>query len=192
MTAEAGERVVSIPRPVSVLGVHGGAVVFVTDQAGERRVTAAALMARHARLTMRTRIDRETMTEGRLIPRRVGCAMTTFARRRESSGNVVRRGRPVVQRAMTADAVARCSDVHVIDVARGTRDLRMPAHEGIEGMGGRSPEARIARPVTCLTCRGESRRYVIRRLCGPVVFVVTRNARRLDHLERVALMARLA
>jgi len=100
-----------------MLRVHGGAVVFVTHETGEYRIAGARLMARRARLAMRTRGDWESVTERPLVPRCVGCPMTSLARRRESSSKVVRRGRPVVQGSMAADAVAGCADVDVVHMA---------------------------------------------------------------------------
>jgi len=171
-----------------MLRVHGGAVVFVTHETGEYRVAGARLMARRARLAVRTRGDWESVTEGPLLPRGVGCAMTPFAGRRESSSKVVRRGRPVVQRSMAADTVARRAEVDVVHMTSGTRRLRMPANERVEGVGGRAAEARVAGPVTHLARRGESRGNVIGCLCGPVILLVARNARRLRHAKRAVLM----
>jgi len=64
----------------------------------------------------------------------------------------------------------------------------MPANQRVERVSGRAAEARVAGPVTHLARRGESRGNVIGCLCGPVILLVARNARRLRHAKRAVLM----
>jgi len=65
----------------------------------------------------------------------------------------------------------------------------MPANQRVEGVGGGAAEARVARSVTRLARRGESRRNVIGCLRGLVILFVARKARRLRHPKGAVLMA---
>jgi len=186
---EARGGVVGRRRPVVLRPMTGHAV----PRRSSKHVIDVTRGTRGLRVTTHEREHRIVIEPG-ATETGIGRTMARFAGSGESCGRVVRRGRAVVLQPVTADALTRCSAIHIVDVARGTRRLPMDANE------------RELRPVieSCLAERGvtglvarvarrrEPGRGVVRRFRGLVILQVTRGARRLRGLEGVVGVARLA